>query len=61
MVAAMIAEAVIIVVLLVVLDRSNARCMRLISAQNGIPDTEKPSRTRVISPYKRPRTGGDSE
>ena len=61
MIAAVIAEAVIILALIVVLDRVVTRWMRSVNVQQGIPDVDKPSRGRVISPYKQKhnRTGGD--
>ena len=63
MVTAIIAEAVVIIALLVVLDRVVSRWMRSVNVQHGIPDVGKPSRTRVISPYKRKNSsgGGDDE
>jgi hypothetical protein len=61
MIAAVIAEAVVIVSLIVVLDRIVSRWMRSINLQQGIPDVDKPTGTRIISPYKRKKkpSGGD--
>lgn len=61
MMTAVIAEAVVIVALVVVLDRIVSRWMRSVYVQQGVPDVDKPSRGRVISPYKQKknRTGGD--
>lgn len=61
MIAAIIAEAVVIVALIVVLDRVISRWMRSANLQQGIPDVDKPSGTRIISPYKRKKklSGGD--
>ena len=61
MIAAVIAEAVVIVALIVVLDRIVSRWMRSINLQQGIFDVDKPTGTRIISPYKRKKkpSGGD--
>ncbi len=62
MMTAVIAEAVIILALVVVLDRIVSRWMRSVNVQQGIPDGDKPHGGRVISPYKRKRrTGGENE
>jgi hypothetical protein len=61
MMTAVIAEAVIILALVVVLDRVINRWMRSINAQHGIPDVDKPSRGRVISPYKRRKDHGGGD
>ena len=61
MIAAVIAEAVIIVALVVVLDRIVTRWMRSVNVQQGVPNVDKPSRGRVISPYKRDKSHGGGD
>jgi hypothetical protein len=62
MVVAVVAEALVIVALVIVLDRAVVRCMRYISFKDGIPNADKPSKTMIISPYKKKKhksDGGD--
>ena len=61
MIAAVIAEAVIIVALVVVLDRIVSRWMRSVNVQQGVPNVDKPSRGRVISPYKSKKSHGGGD
>lgn len=54
-----IAEAAAIILLCFILNRMVSDHLRLLRHRDGIPDDKRSGGTRVISPYKKRRGGGD--
>lgn len=56
------AEAVVIIVLVVIIDRMVSNHLKMVRQQMGVPPDKPSSKTRVISPYKKQdNSGGDTE